>query len=229
MTAGGAGGAARAATFDVRQGYAGYRRAERWVIIGRSSALAGASAPVALHPAAKGVAMRTLGTAPTGGPGELSIDDELEVRGEDPSGEASELESSTRLPSAPVTGALRDGFVVAFNERDLDGLLALCHPGVECPDLHGDGGDVLADELTAVWERAPGVLLTEGHLGDEPCAVAWLPAEDGRWSPAALVRFEVAGERLTLVGLHEDADALAAVEAWAPPPVEASPDEPAPP
>lgn len=123
--------------------------------------------------------------------------------------------------ASPVAIALRDSLVAAFNERDLDGLLALCDPAVECPDLHGDGVVVLADELTVLWERSPGLVLTEGSLEGEPCAVAWLPTGEGAWTPAAMVRIDVVGERLGLVGMLEDVGYLAAVESWAPEDVEA--------
>ena len=115
---------------------------------------------------------------------------------------------------------LRDEFVEAFNARDLDALLSLVHPDVECPDAAGDGAAVLAEEIEAIWERSPGAILTRGFLRTEAsgmaCAVAWLPDEDGCWSRAALVCFDTDGELLTLVEVPDDADALERVEADAP-------------
>lgn len=104
--------------------------------------------------------------------------------------------------------ALRDGFVDAFNARDLDSLLGLVADDVECPDAHGDGPDVLAEELESIWERSPGALLTAGTLDGHPCAVAWLPDEEGCWSRAAVVCFDAGDGQLTVVAVPEDADAL---------------------
>jgi hypothetical protein len=113
-------------------------------------------------------------------------------------------------------GDLRNEFVARFNANDLEGLLAIVASGVECPDLGGEGADRLAEELEAVWERSPGVMLTRGSLDESPCAVAWRPDEDGRWVRAALVCFDAADEVLTLVEIPDDADALARVEAEEP-------------
>jgi len=107
---------------------------------------------------------------------------------------------------------LRDEFVQGFNARDLESLLSLMHPEVECPDRSGDGVATLAEEFEAIWERWPAALLTRGFLqtdaGGMPCAVAWLPDEDGCWSRAALVCFDTDGELITLVALPDDVDAL---------------------
>src|SRR5687767_14078091 len=109
-----------------------------------------------------------------------------------------EVDDVDQAPT-PVTNsdadleALRDEFVDAFNARDLDALLALAADDVECPDIHGDGAAALAEELSAIWERSPGVILTRGFLDGEACALGWLPDEEGCWSRAALVTF--AGEQ----------------------------------
>jgi hypothetical protein len=104
---------------------------------------------------------------------------------------------------------LRDAFVDAFNVRDLDAVLTLVHREVECPDIpSGDGADVLAEELEAIWERSPAAILTRGFLEGTPCAVAWLPDEDGCWSRAALVSFDCDDGLLSLIALPDDADAL---------------------
>ena len=108
---------------------------------------------------------------------------------------------------------LRDEFVDAFNARDLDALISLARPDVECPDIHGDGVAALADEVGAIWERSPAALLTRGFLDDEPCAVAWLPDEEGCWSRAALVTFDDDDGLLSVVSLPDDADALDRAEA----------------
>jgi hypothetical protein len=105
--------------------------------------------------------------------------------------------------------SLRDAFVEAFNARDLEEITALVDDEIECPDiLDGDGVEVLAEELEAIWERSPGAILTRAHLDDEPVAVAWLPDEDGSWSRAALVCFDADDGLITLVELPDDADAL---------------------
>lgn len=109
--------------------------------------------------------------------------------------------------------SLRDAFVDAFNARDLDALLTLVHDEVECPDITGDGQEALAEEIESIWERSPGAILTRAFLDGTPCAVGWLPDEDGCWSRAALVTLDAEDGALTVVALPEDADALDRVEA----------------
>lgn len=108
---------------------------------------------------------------------------------------------------------LRDEFVDAFNARDLDTLLGLARPDVDCPDIHGDGLAALADEFSAIWERSPGALLTRGFLDDAPCGVAWLPDEEGCWTRAALVLLEADDGQISAVSLPDDIDALDRAEA----------------
>lgn len=112
--------------------------------------------------------------------------------------------------------SLRDEFIDGFNERDLDALLSVVAPDVECPDIAGDGAADLAEEVAAIWERSPGALLTRALLDGSPCAVAWLPDEDGCWSRAALVCFDREGSLLSLVAVPDDADALDRAEAEEP-------------
>jgi hypothetical protein len=112
---------------------------------------------------------------------------------------------------------LRDAFVDAFNARDLDALLALVRADVEVPDLPGrEGRAALADEMEAIWERSPAAILTRAFAGGVACAVAWLPDEDGCWSRAALVCFDVERGLLSLVTLPDDPDALERAEAEEP-------------
>lgn len=113
---------------------------------------------------------------------------------------------------------LRDEFVGAFNARDLDAVLGVVRADVECPDRGVHDAHELADELSAIWARSPGALLTRGFIDGEPCAVAWLPDEDGCWTRAALVRLGVAGlgsrrPLIDVVGLPDDPDSLDRVEA----------------
>lgn len=103
---------------------------------------------------------------------------------------------------------LRDEFVDAFNARDLDALVALAHDDVECPDIHGDGIAALSEEVSAIWERSPGAILTRGFLDDEPCALGWLPDEEGCWARAALVCFAGDEGLLSVVSIPDDTDAL---------------------
>lgn len=107
-----------------------------------------------------------------------------------------------------VLETLRDAFVDAFNARDLDAVLGLVSEDVECPDIAGDGAEVLAEELESIWERSPAVILTRAFLEEDPCAVAWLPDDDGCWSRAAIVVFDVDGDSLGLVTLSDDTDAV---------------------
>lgn len=104
--------------------------------------------------------------------------------------------------------SLRDEFVAGFNARDIETILSVVRVNVETPDVAGDGADVLADELHAIWERSPGAILTRAFLDDGPCAVAWLPDEDGCWCRAALVCFDAEAGLLSLVTVPDDADAL---------------------
>lgn len=113
--------------------------------------------------------------------------------------------------------SLRAAFVDAFNSRDLDEILNLVTPDVEVPDLPGeDGRAALAEELEAMWHKAPALLLTRAFLDGEPCAVAWLPDEEQCWSRVALVCFAHEGERLSMVALPDDVDAMERAEAEAP-------------
>lgn len=133
--------------------------------------------------------------------------------------ESVEPEGDDDQQSAPFDGdvadleALRDEFVDAFNARDLDALLALAHEDIECPDIHGDGVTALAEELTAIWERSPGAILTRGFLDGEPCGVAWLPDEDSAWARVALVCFDGTDGLISVVTLPDDADSLDRAEA----------------
>jgi hypothetical protein len=127
-----------------------------------------------------------------------------------------------RLDGSPTTSGLpdsdletlRDEFVDSFNTRNLDALLALVRPDVECPDIRdGDGPGALADELQSIWERWPGAILTRAFVDESPCAVGWLPDEDGCWSRAALVCFDSDDGLLSLVAVPDDAAALEAAQA----------------
>ena len=113
----------------------------------------------------------------------------------------------------PDLEALRDEFVAAFNARDLDAVLSVVREDVETPDIASDGAASLADQLDAIWERWPGAMLTRAFLDSEPCAVAWLPDEEGCWSRAALVCFDGEGGLLTVVAMPDDADGLDRAEA----------------
>lgn len=143
------------------------------------------------------------------------IEDGLRVVGEDD--EFIDLEAlaaedgngDQHTPADADLETLRDEFVDAFNARDLDAALAIVAEDVEAPDVRdGEGAQALGEELEAIWERSPGAILTRAFVDDSPCAVAWLPDEDGCWSRAALVCFDADGGLLTLVELPDDADAL---------------------
>lgn len=113
--------------------------------------------------------------------------------------------------------SLRAAFVEAFNSRDLEELLTLVDPDVEVPDLAGeDGIDAFAQEVQSIWRNAPAIVLTRGFLDDAPCAVAWLPDEESCWSRVALVLFEHEGDRIGLVALPDDGDALLRADAEEP-------------
>jgi hypothetical protein len=104
--------------------------------------------------------------------------------------------------------SLRDTFVEGFNARDLEALMAIVREDVDCPDIGGSGAVVLAEELESIWERSPGAILTRGFLDDVPCALGWLPDEEGCWTRAALVCFDSDDGLLSLVALPDDADAV---------------------
>lgn len=103
---------------------------------------------------------------------------------------------------------LRNAFVEAFNARDLDGILEIVAADAELPDTVGEGHEALADELLAVWERSPIVVLTNAQLQEAPAAVAWLPDEQGRWTRVALVTFHSDQGRLTVIDRPDDPEAL---------------------
>jgi hypothetical protein len=116
---------------------------------------------------------------------------------------------------------LRDAFVDGFNARDVEAILAIVHADVECPDMPaGDGAALLAEELEAIWERAPEAFLTRGLLDGLPVAVAWRPDEEGRWTRAALVCLVATDGLLSVVALPDDVDALERAETDDPPEAE---------
>lgn len=113
--------------------------------------------------------------------------------------------------------SLRAAFVEAFNSRDLDEILAIVASDIEVPDLPGeDGVGALTDELESMWRNAPALLLTRAFLDGTPCAVAWLPDEEACWSRVALVCFAHEGDKLTMVTVPDDVDALERAESEAP-------------
>jgi hypothetical protein len=104
---------------------------------------------------------------------------------------------------------LRDAFIEGFNSRDIETLLAAVRSDVECPDFpEADGAAALAEEVEAIWERAPEAFLTRAYLDDDPVAVAWRPDEEGRWTRVALVCFDEDDGLLSVVELPDDVDAL---------------------
>lgn len=109
--------------------------------------------------------------------------------------------------------SLRGAFIDAFNARDLDALLDLLAADAEWGDAGTEGRDAVADELTAVWQRSPEVLLTRAFDDDGPCAVAWRPDEHGAWVRAAVLCFDVDDDLISLVEIPDDAETLAAVTA----------------
>lgn len=139
---------------------------------------------------------------------QVPIEDGLEVvveRGDD------DGDGDDRVDERPLDlelTALRDAFVDTFNGRDLDGLIALVAEDVDCPDVPGNGAEVLAEEVEGIWERSPGAVLTAATLDDRSCAVAWLPDEEGCWSRVALVCLDAADTQITVVAMPDDADGL---------------------
>jgi hypothetical protein len=113
----------------------------------------------------------------------------------------------------PELESLRSEFVAAFNARDMEAVLGLVHPDVECPDRRATGLAELAQELALIWDRSPGAVLTDALLDGTPCAVAWLAGEDGCWCRAALVCLDAEDGLLRLFELPEDPDALDRAEA----------------
>ena len=103
---------------------------------------------------------------------------------------------------------LRDEFVDAFNARDLEAILALVAADLECPDIGGEGSAAFAAELAAIWDRSPGAIVTRAFLDDSPCAVAWVPDEDGSWSRAGLLALDGDEDLLRLVELVDDPDSM---------------------
>lgn len=144
--------------------------------------------------------------------------DDLTVVDHDAATDADDVEAATAAedghPAADAADegeveSLRDGFVDAFNDRDLDALLALVAPDVDVPDVPGsdDGPQVLADELCAMWERSPAAILTRAHWEGRDCAVAWLPDEEGWWTRVGIWLFDAAEGLLTMVACPDDPDA----------------------
>ena len=145
---------------------------------------------------------------------DTQVEDGFRVVDGDPDPE----EPSLEVPLAELDGdgereTLRDAFVEAFNARDLEAVLDVVHPDVECPDRGATSAADLADQLTAIWHRSPGAILTRAFLDGAACAVAWLPDDDGCWSRAALVCFEAEDGLIRLLDLADDPDGLDQAEA----------------
>lgn len=112
--------------------------------------------------------------------------------------------------------SVRDEFVEAFNARDLDAVVALVDDDVECPDHAASGVAAFAEEIVAIWDRSPAAILTRALHEEVPCAMGWLPDEDGCWSRAALVTFDVEDGLLVQFMIPDDPYALDAAEAQEP-------------
>lgn len=109
--------------------------------------------------------------------------------------------------------SLRGAFIEAFNAHDLEGLLELLADDVEWGDAAIEGRTAVADELTAVWQRSPEVVLTRAFDDDGPCAVAWRPDEHGAWVRAAVLCFDVDDDLISLVEIPDDVETLETVTA----------------
>ena len=103
---------------------------------------------------------------------------------------------------------LRGAFVEAFNARDLDAVLELLSDDVETPDLSGDGGDAMAEELQSIWERSPAAVLTHATVDDAPAAMVWLPDDGGHLRRVGLMAFDGDQGRLTAIEMPDDDAAL---------------------
>lgn len=148
--------------------------------------------------------------------GEMPMDEGFGVVDENDDPEAEPEAEQDDALGDPELAELRDAFVEAWNDRNIERLLSLVVDDVDCPDVPGEGAVELADEVQGIWERSPGAILTRGSLGDESCAVAWLPDEDACWSRAALLCFDSAQGQITLVAVPDDPDALARTESSEP-------------
>jgi SnoaL-like domain len=103
---------------------------------------------------------------------------------------------------------LRDAFVEAFNARDLETILDLVADDVETPDLLGEGRDALSDELEAVWEDFPEIIVTRAVVDGRPSAMAWRADDDASWSPSMLFTFDDGEGLLVLVEMTDHPDEL---------------------
>lgn len=132
----------------------------------------------------------------------VDLDSDADARAVD-----GQTESTARGATSDLE-TLRDELVDAFNARDLDAVLALVADDLECPDLGGEGAAAFAGALTDIWDRSPGAIITRAFLDDAPCAVAWMPDEEGCWSRAGLLVLDGDDDQIRLVELVDDADAL---------------------
>ena len=149
----------------------------------------------------------------------VAAEDELDLDVSERDPEERYLEEMTWAGVEPDSDleSLRAAFVDAFNARDLDELLSIVAADVEVPDLAGsDGVPALAEELETMWRNAPALLLTRAFLDGAPCAVAWLPDEEACWSRVALVCFSSDGDKLSMVSVPDDVDAMERAEAEPP-------------
>lgn len=133
-------------------------------------------------------------------------------------GDQNWLDSEPAAVDGDVTDleSLCGEFVDAFNARDLDAVVALVADDVDCPDQADSGMEAFAEEIVAIWNRSPAAILTRAYHDGVPCAVGWLPDEDGCWSRAALVSIEVDDGVVVQFMIPDDPNALDGAEAEEP-------------
>jgi len=125
-----------------------------------------------------------------------------------------EMEGEDIRPGEGAREELVEGFIEAFNARDLDQLLELFSDDAEVPGL-GDDRNGLGSALEDLWERNPGVTATLGRLGGAAVTMLWV-SDDREWWRVGMVVFEGSDEVLSLAELVEEPGALEGTEADAP-------------
>lgn len=136
----------------------------------------------------------------------VDLEDATTMHVEDGLVEAEEEDDLLDLPAHPdesLCGAL-DGFLEAFNARDLDTLLDTVAEDVEVPGL-GYDRDNFPEALEDLWERRPSALLTRGRLDDDRCVgVVWELGTDGWWRVGVVHVDDPVDGRLGVVEFNDD-------------------------
>jgi hypothetical protein len=98
-----------------------------------------------------------------------------------------------------------DQLLSAFNDRDLEDLLAVVATDGEAPGLLGYDRDNLADAVTDLWERRPTVMLTRGELEGASVGVLWEHDGTTWWRIAVVCVDDIRDGHIGVIEFVDDA------------------------